>query len=47
MAANVDLEQSAVLGDAVVHFSRCTINKAMSAAGTPVIAKGRSWVELF
>ena len=47
MAANVDLEQTAVLGDAVVHFSRCTINKAMSAAGTPIFAKGRSWVELF
>jgi hypothetical protein len=47
MAANVDLEQNTVLGDAVVHFSRCAINKALTAVGTPVLAKGRSWVELF
>ena len=47
MAANVDLEQDELLGNAVVHFSRCTINQALNAAGMPVVARGRSWVQLF
>ncbi len=47
MAANVDLEQNTVLGDAVIHYSSCALNRALSASATPVRAKGRSWVELY
>lgn len=47
MASNVDLDQNTFLGDAVVHYSACTVNKAVQGAGTPVLARGRSWVELY
>ncbi len=47
MAANVDLEQNTVLGNAVIHYSSCTVAKALAASSFPVPAKGRSWVELY
>ncbi|HEU4641909.1 MAG TPA: hypothetical protein VFS44_05580 [Gemmatimonadaceae bacterium] len=47
MAENVDLEQNTVLGDAVVRFSSCTVNRALLGTASPTLVKGRSWTELF
>jgi hypothetical protein len=47
MAANVSLAQNTVLGDAVIRYSSCAINKALAGSALPVFARGRSWVELF
>lgn len=46
MAANVDLEQNTVLGNAVVTYSRCAVTKALNGTAVPQFARGRSWVEL-
>jgi len=47
MAANVDLEQNQVLGNAVISFSNCAIQTAlrMSAPLTPV--RQRAWADMF
>lgn len=47
MAANVDLEQNTLLGNAVIHFSSCAINKALAGTAQPVFSNGRSWAELY
>ena len=47
MAANVDLEQSTLLGNAVVNFSSCALTKALAGAATPVFVARRSWTELY
>ncbi|HJU90950.1 MAG TPA: hypothetical protein VJ672_16315 [Gemmatimonadaceae bacterium] len=47
MAANVSLDQNTVLGDAVIRYSSCAINKALAGSSLPVFARGRSWVELY
>jgi hypothetical protein len=47
MAANVDLEQSTLLGNAVIHFSSCALNRALAGAATPIFTAGRSWTELY
>ena len=47
MAANVDLEQSTLLGDAVVNFSSCALTKALAGAATPTFVARRSWSELY
>lgn len=47
MAANVDLEENTLLGNAVVNYSACAVEKAVQAAGRakPVIQRG--WTEMF
>jgi hypothetical protein len=47
MAANVDLEQSALLGNAVVNFSSCALTKALAGAATPTFVARRAWTELY
>lgn len=47
MAANVDLEQNSVLGDAIVSYSSCAINSAIQGAGTAIPVRQRSWTEMF
>ena len=47
MAANVDLEQSTLLGNAVVNFSSCALTKALAGAATPTFVARRSWTELY
>ncbi|HET7583739.1 MAG TPA: hypothetical protein VFK13_02470 [Gemmatimonadaceae bacterium] len=47
MAANVDLDQNTVLGNAVINYSSCVLNAALTAAATPMLAGQRAWVELF
>lgn len=47
IAANVNLEQNTVLGNAVVNFSSCAVARALngSAPGTPLVE--RSWANLY
>ncbi|MDQ6887045.1 MAG: hypothetical protein M3068_07085 [Gemmatimonadota bacterium] len=47
MAANVDLEQNTVLGNAVIHYSSCAVSRALNSSAFPTPVKGRSWVELY
>ena len=47
MAANVDLEQSSLLGDAEISFSSCALKKALNGAATPMFLAHRSWTELY
>jgi len=46
VAANVDLEQNTVLGDAVVNFSNCALIRALSASASGALLRDRSWVNL-
>jgi hypothetical protein len=47
MAANVDLELSTLLGNAVVNFSSCALNRALAGTATPMFVARRSWTELY
>jgi hypothetical protein len=47
MAANVDLEQSSLLGDAEIQFSSCALSRALSGAALPMFLARRSWTELY
>ncbi len=47
MAANVDLEQNQVLGNAVISYSNCAIQTALRSATPPSIVPQRAWAELF
>jgi len=47
MAANVQLDQNVVIGNAVISFSRCTILKALNGSATPTSAIERSWFEVY
>jgi hypothetical protein len=46
MAANVNLEQNTVLGNAVVNFSRCAIYHAMLNSAVPEKMVERAWVDM-
>ena len=47
MAANVDLEQNVVLGNAVIQYSRCAILTAQMGSTLPTRAIHRGWADLF
>ncbi len=47
IAANVDLDQSTVLGDAVVNFSSCAVIKALTATAQGALVQERSWINLY
>jgi hypothetical protein len=47
MAANVDLEQNTLLGNAVIHYSSCALAKALAGVATPMLVGSRSWTELY
>jgi hypothetical protein len=47
IAANVNLEQNDVLGDAVITFSSCAIMKALQASAPGRLLKERSWANLY
>lgn len=46
MAANVDLEMSSVLGDAVITYSSCAITRALQYNAPGRLLAQRSWAEL-
>jgi hypothetical protein len=47
MAANVDLEQNTVLGDAVINYSSCALLKALSGSALPIPLRDRAWTNLY
>lgn len=48
MAANVDLEENSVLGNAVVNYSSCAVESALSnIPAPPVTVQHRAWTESF
>ncbi len=44
MAANVDLDQNTVLGDAIVNYSGCAVERALKAAGSGAQLRSRGWL---
>ncbi len=46
MAANVDLEQNTVLGDATITYSSCAVEKATAGAANPRRMVQRAWTEV-
>lgn len=46
MAANVDLEQNTVLGDATITYSSCAVEKAIAGAANPRRLSQRAWTEV-
>jgi len=47
IAANVNLDQNVVLGDAVINYSTCALIKALTASATAFQMRERSWVNLY
>lgn len=47
MAANVDLEENSVLGNAVVNYSSCAVETALRNAGKAMPVRQRGWSESF
>ena len=47
MAANVDLDQNVVIGNALISFSRCAILKALNASAQLATATERAWYEVY
>jgi hypothetical protein len=47
MAANVNLEQNVVLGDAVISYSKCAIDQALSMAGVQRPVARRAWARIY
>ena len=47
LAANVDLDQNVVIGNAVIEFSRCTLLKALNGSASPTTAIERAWYEVY
>ena len=44
MAANVDLDQNTVLGNAIINYSGCAVQRALTAAGTGAQLRSRGWL---
>jgi hypothetical protein len=47
IAANVNLEQNDVLGDAVINFSSCALIKALQGSAPGFLLRERSWANLY
>ena len=47
MAANVYLEQNAVLGNAVITYSSCILSKVLQSSAVPTLMANRPWAELY
>lgn len=47
LAANVDLDQSSVLGDAIINYSSCAIAKAISFSSPGAPLRSRAWLQLY
>jgi len=47
IAANVDLEQNTVLGNAVVNYSSCALIRVLTATANGSVLRERSWVNLY
>lgn len=47
MAANVELEENSLLGNAVVNYSSCAVATAVQAVSLPMPVPERSWAEMY
>ena len=47
LAANVELDQNVVIGNAVISYSKCAILKALNGSATPTTAVERAWYEVY
>lgn len=47
MAANVNLAQNVVLGNAVITYSSCILSKVLQSSATPTLMNDRAWAELY
>jgi hypothetical protein len=47
LAANVELDQNVVLGNAVISYSKCAILKALNGSAIPTTAIERAWYEVY
>ena len=43
IAANINLDQNTVLGNAVINYSKCALLKALNASATASVLKERGW----
>jgi hypothetical protein len=47
MAANVNLDQNVVLGNAVITYSSCILSKVLQSSAVPTLMANRPWAELY
>ena len=47
VAANINLDQNSVLGDAVINYSSCALIKALNSSAPGSLMQERSWVTLY
>jgi hypothetical protein len=47
LAANVDLDQNTVLGDALVQYSQCATQRVLSSAATGSLLRSRAWFQAY
>ncbi len=47
IAANVELEQNDVLGNAVINYSSCAILRVLNASASGALLRERSWINLY
>ena len=47
MAANVDLGQTTVLGNAVINYSSCAVSSVLSSTTLPSSASNRAWADMY
>lgn len=47
VAANINLDQNSVLGDAVINYSSCALVKALNSSAPGSLMQERSWVTLY
>jgi hypothetical protein len=47
IAANINLDQNNVLGDAVITYSSCALERALQASAQGDLLRERSWVNLY
>ncbi len=46
MAANVDLDQNNVLGNAIINYSNCAVLRAIANASPGAMLRSRAWLQL-
>ncbi|UCD24799.1 MAG: hypothetical protein JSW51_02450, partial [Gemmatimonadota bacterium] len=47
LAANVDLDQNTVLGDALVQYSKCATQRVLSSASPGALLRSRAWFQAY
>ena len=47
IAANVDLDQNSILGDAVISYSSCAVVRALRNSAPAALFRERSWANLY